>query len=64
MITDGEKYHYLAAKNISRLLHRITSKHNDDGYWVSCLHLFRAKSKLKLYKHVRNNHNYCNVNMP
>ena len=30
MITDGEKWHYLAVKSISRLLRRIASNHNGD----------------------------------
>ena len=32
MITDGEKWHYLAVKNISRLLRGITSNHDGDFY--------------------------------
>ena len=30
MITDGEKYHYLAVKILSRLLYGITSNHHGD----------------------------------
>ena len=30
MISNGEKWHYLAVKNLSALLRGVTSKHNDD----------------------------------
>ena len=40
MITDGEKYHYLAAKRLSRLLYRLTSNHDGDFYCLGCLHSF------------------------
>ena len=32
MITNGKKWHYLAVKNLSRLLRGITSNHNRDFY--------------------------------
>ena len=51
MITDSEKYHYLAAKSLSRLLYRITSNHDGDLYCLSCLHSFWTDSALK--KHER-----------
>ena len=38
MITDGEKYHYLAVKSLSRLLYGITSNHHGDFYCLGCLH--------------------------
>ena len=40
MITDGEKYHCLAAKSLSRLLYRITSNHDGVFYCLGCLHSF------------------------
>ena len=50
MIIDGENCYYLALKSLSRarLLHGITSKHNDDHYCLSCPNSFRAESKLKV----------------
>ena len=49
MITDGEKWHYLALKSIltndgymrptqtiSRLFNKITSNHNGDYYCLNC----------------------------
>ena len=47
MITDGEKYHYLAVKSLSRLLYRTTSNHHGDFYCLGCLHSFRIDSALK-----------------
>ena len=38
MITDGEKYYYLAVKSLSRLLYGITSNHHGDFYCLGCLH--------------------------
>ena len=32
MITDGEKWHYLAVKSLTALLRGITSNHNSDFY--------------------------------
>ena len=49
MITDGEKWHYLAVKSLSALLNLITSNHN--GYF-DCLNCFRAyTTKNKLEAH-------------
>ena len=39
MITDSEKWHYLAVKNFSVLLRGITAKHVGDFY---CLNCFRS----------------------
>ena len=64
MITDDEKWHYLAVKKLSILLRGITSKHNGDFY---CLNYFNSYSKNeKLKKHINacKNHNYCYVDMP
>ena len=44
MITDGEKWHYLAVRRLSALLRRITSNHNGDFYRLNCLHSYRTKN--------------------
>ena len=55
MITDGEKWHYLAVKHLSALLRRIKSNHNGDFYRLNCLHPYRTKDRLKNIKmYVRN----------
>ena len=47
MITDVEKWHYLAVKKLSALLKGITFNNNEDFYCISCLHSFRTENKLK-----------------
>ena len=58
MIIDGEKYHFLAAKSLSRLLYTITF------YCLGCLHSFWTDSVLKIHKRLCGNHDYCSVDMP
>ena len=38
MITDGEKWHYLAVKSLSTLFRGITSNNNGDFYCLNCFH--------------------------
>ena len=64
MITDGGKWHYLAAKKLSVLLRGITSKHEGDFYCLNCFHSLRTENKLKKYKNMCENHDYCSVEMP
>ena len=64
MITDGEKWHYLAVKKLSALIRGITSKHEGDFYCLNCLHSYRTKSRLEKHKNVCENHDYCYVEMP
>ena len=60
MITNGEKWHYIALKSertddgfnrpirsLSRLFRAITSNHNGDFYCFNCLHSFRTVMYLK-----------------
>ena len=56
MITETKISHYLAVKNISRLLHGFSSKHKVDRYCNNCLRSFRIEEKLKSYEKVCNNH--------
>ena len=64
MITDGEKWHYLAVKNLPGLLKGITSTHEEDFYCLNCFHPYRTKSKLESHKKICENHDYCHVEMP
>ena len=68
MISNGENWHYLAAKSllrvIKRLLRGITSNHNDDYYCLNCFHSYRTENKLNAHKKVCENHDYCNIEMP
>ena len=52
MITDGKKWHYLAAKKLFALFCKITSKHDGDSYCLNYLHSFRTKNKLKELENV------------
>ena len=49
MITNGEKWHYLAVKEASALFCKVTSKHDGDFYCLNCLDSFRTKDKLNGY---------------
>ena len=57
MITDGEKWHYLVVKNLSRLFKGITSNHYGDFYCLNCFHSYKTKNKLEA-------HDYCHAEMP
>ena len=64
MITDGEKWHYTAAKRLSGLLRGITGNNNGDFYCLNCFHAYRTENKLEKYKKICENHDYCHVEMP
>ena len=64
MITDGEKWHYLASRKLPALFKGITSKHDGDFCCLNCFHSFRTENKLKKHKNVCENHDYCYVEMP
>ena len=64
MITDGEKWHYLAVKRMSALFRGITSKHDGDFYCLNCFQSYTIENKLKKHKKVCENHDYCYVEMP
>ena len=42
IIWNGEGWHYIAKKKLPVLLRGVTSKHNGDYSFLSCLHLFRT----------------------
>ena len=43
MISDGEKWHYLAIRKLNAWLKGITSKHNGDYYCLNCFHSYPSK---------------------
>ena len=63
MITDDEKWHYLAVKKLPALLKDITSKHKEGFYWLNCLNSHSTKEKLEKHKNVCDNHDYCYIKM-
>ena len=64
MISDGEKWHYLAVKSLSALLREITGNNHRDFYCLNCFQLYTTENKLKKHKKVCENHDYCCVEMP
>ena len=64
MIGNGENWHYLAVKSLSRLLRGISSNHNSDYYCLNCFHSYRTENKLDVHKKIYENHEYCNIEMP
>ena len=61
MISNGENWHYLAVKSLSRLLRGISSNHNSDYY---CLNCYRTENKLNVHRKICENHEHCNIEMP
>ena len=64
MISNGENWHYLAVKSLSRLLRGISSSHDGDYYCLNCFHSYRTENKLNVHKNVCENRNYCKIEMP
>ena len=64
MITDGEKWHYLAVKRFSALFRGITGNNHGDFYCLHCFQSYTMENKLKKHKKVCENHDYCYVEMP
>ena len=50
MISNGENWHDLTVKSLSRLLRGITSNHDGDFYCLNCFHSYRTKNKLEAHK--------------
>ena len=64
MISNKEKSHYPVVKKLSALLMGTTSKNNGNFYYLNCVHSFRTKNKLELYKRVCGIKDFWNVIMP
>ena len=64
MITDGEKWPYLAVKSLSALFRGITNNNNGDFYCLNCFQSYTTENKLKKHKKLCENHDYCYVEMP
>ena len=64
MISNREKWHYLAVKELTSLLRGITPKSNGDFYCLNCFHFFRTKNKLELHKRECENKDVGNVILP
>ena len=64
MISNREKWHYLAVKELSPLLRGITPKNNGDFYCFNCFYSFGTKNKLESHKRVCENKDVGNVVLP
>ena len=64
MITDGEKWHYLAVTKLSALLRGVIGNNNEDFYCLNCFRAYTTENKLETHKKVCKNHDYCYVEMP
>ena len=64
MITDVEKWHYLAVKKLSALLRGITNNHNEDFSCLNCFRAYTTENKLENHKKLCKNHDYCCIEMP
>ena len=64
MISNGENWHYLAVRSLSRLLRGISINHDGDYYCLNCFHSYRTENKLNVHKKICENYDYCNIEMP
>ena len=60
MITDGEKWHYIAVKRLSALFRGITGNNNRDFYCLNCFQSYTTENKLKKHKKGCENHEEYN----
>ena len=58
MIGDSGKWHYLAVKNLQRLLRGISSNHVRDYYCLGCFHSHITDNKLKKHERLCDNHKF------
>ena len=58
MITDREKWHYLAVKSLSALLRGIADNNHGDFYCLNCFRPYTTEKKLKKHKNACENHDY------
>ena len=64
MITDDEKWLYLAVKNCLHYCRGVILKHDGDFYCLNCFYSHSTKDKLKKHYCVCKNHEYCYVDLP
>ena len=63
MITDSEKWHYLAIKSLSALLIVLKSNHYRDFYCLNYFHSYHTNNALKNHERLCNNHHFCHAEM-
>ena len=63
IISNGEKWHYLAVKKLLALFRGIKGKHQGDFYCLNCLHCFAIENNCESHKTVCENKDFCNIIM-
>ena len=63
MIIDGNKWHYLAVRNLSALLRNKTSNHHEDFYCLNCFNSYSTKYRLKEHEELCNRYDSCRIEM-
>ena len=63
MISDGNKWHYLAVSNLSALLEGKLLNHDGDFYFLNCFNSYTTKNKLKEHEEICNDHDSCRIQM-
>ena len=64
LISDNEKWRYLAVKRFSALCREKILKNNGGSHCLNCLYSFRTKNKLEDHENVCKNCHYCYIEMP
>ena len=63
MITDGNKWHYIAIINLPTSLAKKSSTHDGDFYCLNCFNSYTTKNKLKEHEEKCNNYNSRRIQM-
>ena len=61
---EKESWQYLSVKKLLAFLKGITTKHDGDFSYLTCLHSFRTENKLESHKNVCKNKDFCVIVMP
>ena len=64
MITDGNKWYYIAISSLSPLLEGKFSNHHEDFYCLNCFSSYTTENKLKEHEEKCNKHGSCRIEMP
>ena len=64
MITDGNKWHYIAISSLSALLEGKLSNHDGYFYCLNCFNSYTEKNRLKEHEKICNKHDSCRIKMP
>ena len=63
MITDDNKWHFLAVSNLSALLAKKSSNHKGDLYCLECFNSYTTENRFKEHEEICNKHDSCRIVM-